>query len=151
MGPWVLRRGRELRGPRTLRTCILNGAVVRTFLGHLTQTLQLSAALLAPPSWTTATAPTMTKRLLPPLDLAGSGVLDTAVGSRALGSWMLIRGRELRGPRTVRMCILGGTVRTSLGHLTQPQPLAAIQERPSWGTATAPTTRALGSLVSARG
>ena len=64
-GPWVLRWGRELRGPRTLRTCILDGAVVRTSLGHLTQTLLSSAALLALPSWTMATAPTTTKRLLP--------------------------------------------------------------------------------------
>ena len=42
--------------------------------------------------------------------LAGSGVLDTVMGSRALGSWAPGGGREHRGPRPPRTCTLRGTV-----------------------------------------
>ena len=153
-----------------MRKCILRGTVVRASLVHLTPTQQSSAAILEalqttarasleflppPVQPLAATLESLQTRARVSLEslplpvqplaathLAGSGVLGTATGSRASGSWVLRWGRELRGPRTLRKCILGGTVvRASLGHVTQTrQSLPALLEPPSWKTATAPTT-----------
>ena len=83
--------------------------------------------------------------------LAGTGVLVTVMGSRALGSWAPGGCRELRGPGTLRTCILRGTVARVIQTYSQRQPFTAHlvlrQTRPGMLAKTLVTASALRCTV----
>ena len=104
-GPCASRRGRALWGPPALGPIAwpLVPNVTLVLSSRLERPLAALLVLPTPPLLLIAAS-------LVWMYLAGSGVLDTVTGSRALGSWAPGGGREHRGPRPPRTCTLRGTV-----------------------------------------